>query len=115
MLFSGFTSATGSVGPDDKTSFAYLMVTCVSIGIVASIIFHTQVVRPQTSDEGYDEEQIETKQRPVTLQVDPMSVIDWIKEPQTYQVKKRNKAIWFNSQSFDVALPSRAYFSHKVA
>ena len=94
---SGFTSATGSVGPDDKTSFAYLMVTCVSIGIVATIVFHIQVVRPLTGEESYDEEQIETKQRPVTLQVDPMSVLDWIKEPQTYQVRKRKNAILLNS------------------
>ena len=71
------------------------MVTCVSIGLVATIVFHAQVVRPQISNESYDEEQMETKPRPVTSQVDPMSVIDWIKEPQTYQVRKWSKT--FNS------------------
>lgn len=76
------------------------MVTCVSIGIVATIVFHIQVVRPLTSEESCDEEQIETKQRPVTLQVDPMSVLDWIKEPQTYQVRKWKNAILLNSGSF---------------
>ena len=89
-FFSGFTSATGSVGPDDKLSFAYLMAACVSIGIVTTIVFHINVVRPQTCDESYDDEQIETKPRPVTSQANPMSVLDWIKEPQIYQVRQWN-------------------------
>ena len=37
-------------------------------------------------NEGY-----EAEQGSLTLQVDPMSVLDWIKEPQTYQVKKGTK------------------------
>jgi len=74
-------SATKSVGPDDMRLFAYLMVACVSIGIVATIIFHIQVSKPQPMNEGY-----EAEQGSLTLQVDPMSVLDWIKEPQTYQV-----------------------------
>ena len=85
-------SATKSVGPDDMRLFAYLMVACVSIGIVATIIFHIQVSKPQPMNEGY-----EAEQGSLTLQVDPMSVLDWIKEPQTYQVKKGSKMTDYHS------------------
>ena len=70
-------SATESVGPNDTGSFSYLMVSCVSIGIVATIIFHIHMSR---------EEEMETKPGYMTLQADPMSMSDWITEPQMYQV-----------------------------
>ena len=74
------------MGPDDKENFAYVMATCVSIGIVFSIIFHS-CVNIKTNETIHEEEQTETKQNTENMGVDRMAVLDWIKEPQLYQVR----------------------------
>ena len=84
-------SARESVGPNDMGSFAFIMVSCITIGVVATIIFHIHMPRPHTVNKSHEEEGMETEPGYMPLQADPMSVLDWITEPQMYQVRKRNK------------------------
>ena len=71
----------GSVGPHDKDSFAYIMALCVSIGLVTSIIFHFCVASKR------DQECIKEEPGEASVKGGQMSALDWMKEPQTYQVK----------------------------
>ena len=73
------------MGPDDKENFAYVMATCVSIGIVFSIIFHS-CVNIKTDEKMHEEDQTETKQKSENMVLHRMAVLDWIKLPQLYQV-----------------------------
>ena len=57
------------------------MAICVSIGLIASILFYCCVVK-EDKEESNGEEQTETH-----LNAHQMSVLDWVKEPQIYQVR----------------------------
>ena len=68
------------MGPHDKDSFSYVMGICVSIGLLASIIFHSCVASKK------DEECISNDSKEAVVKAGQMSALDWIKEPQIYQV-----------------------------
>jgi len=88
--FLGMMNLNGVVGPEDKYSFRNIMICCVTIGAFASAIFH-YLVNPQTNDENRmnaavaaADEESERQGRVVPLR--RMTILDWFKEPQFYQV-----------------------------
>merc|ERR1719229_677126 len=88
--FLGMMNLNGVVGPEDQSSFRNIMICCVTIGAIASAIFH-YFVNPLTNDENRmnaalaaADEESERQGRVVPLR--RMSVMDWFKEPQFYQV-----------------------------
>ena len=89
----------GVVGPEDQSSFRNIMICCVTIGAIASAIFH-YFVNPLTNDENRmnaalaaADEESERQGRVVPLR--RMSVMDWFKEPQFYQVKRCDFCIMY--------------------
>ena len=80
----------GVVGPEDQHSFRDIMICCVAIGAFASAVFH-YFVNPQNNDENRmnaavaaADEESERQGRVVPLR--RMTILDWFKEPQFYQV-----------------------------
>jgi hypothetical protein len=71
------------VGPDDKSSFVYVMLTCIAIGTFTTIIFHYSV-NPQNKSKKEEEAGEMTMLK--NIEVEPMTPMDWLKEPQLYQV-----------------------------
>ena len=75
------------MSPADHNSFIYVMVTCVAIGTATSTLFHL-TVNPQRGKEAAKEEEVtaDEKQEP-QVEVERMSPLDWLQEPQMYQVR----------------------------
>jgi hypothetical protein len=78
-------TTTGSVGPDDRSSFVYVMLTCIAIGTFTTIIFHYSV-NPQNKSK--NEEEVRRTTTLKNIEVEPMTPLDWLKEPQLYQVSQ---------------------------
>ena len=61
------------------------MAIYLALGTVTSLIFQIFYISP---NEGRNsEKQVGDTSVSNNVQVDPMSVLDWMKEPQTYQVR----------------------------
>ena len=97
--FLGMMNLNGVVGPEDQSSFRNIMICCVTIGALASAIFH-YFVNPQTNDENRmnaavaaADEESERQGRIVPLR--RMTILDWFKEPQFYQVVYDFKFFFF--------------------
>ena len=56
----------------------------MAVGAMTSIIFHVFIKSP-TQGQSCKKEQTENPDSEKAV-VEPMSVLDWLKEPQTYQV-----------------------------
>ncbi len=91
-IFLGVANVDGVVGPEDQSSFRNIMICVVTIGAVASAVFHF-TVNPQLNEENRLNAAIRAadaearrrgSDRPVHIR--PMYVADWLKEPQFYQV-----------------------------
>ena len=55
------------------------------VGATTSIIFHIFIKSP-TQNRSYNVEQVDNS-TVTNVHVEPMSVLDWLREPQTYQVR----------------------------
>ena len=76
-----------SIGPEDKSSFGYIMGSSMAIGAIASIIFHV------FTNEGHGGEAADDINSSTSYAfnsssggtcVEKMTVLDWFKEPKTY-------------------------------
>ena len=79
-------SGNQQLSSDDVNSFRNIMLVVLSLGIVASVVFHLTVEEKPRSDQiqsGYEEINGEMTQRDF---VQPMLILDWFREPQFYQV-----------------------------
>ena len=87
---SGFGTNSGSLGPKDKNSFVYMMALMMTLGTMTSIIFHVffQYKKNDTTYEVIiDEEDISRANDNQAKPICTMTPLDWLKEPQTYQVR----------------------------
>jgi len=77
-------SDKSTLTPDDAPSFRNIMLAVIGLGACTSFAFHMLVDEP-TADlhSGYQEINGENVQREL---VEPMRIIDWLREPQFYQI-----------------------------
>jgi len=80
---------TESIGPESKDGFLYVLGILMAVGATTSIFFHIFIKSP--AQEQTDQEQncdVEQEESFIAKHgsVEPMSVLDWLREPQTYQV-----------------------------
>lgn len=74
------------VGPEDAGAFRNIMLVSVSLGIVASVLFHLTVNPANPDDSHLDEDQDRVGEEPGRRGIRRMNVIDWFYEPQFYLV-----------------------------
>ena len=84
-LFAGFGNDAESIGPESKNGFLYVLGILMAVGATTSTIFHIFIKSP-TRSRSHDPEHVHSSS-PEYVNVEPMSVLDWLREPQTYQVK----------------------------
>ena len=77
-------SGKSTLTQDDAPSFRNIMLVVIGLGACTSFAFHMLVEEP-TADlpSGYQEINGENVQREL---VEPMRIIDWLREPQFYQI-----------------------------
>ena len=71
----------------------------MAIGATTSIIFHVFIKSP-TQDQRSRTEQTEDPASRNAV-IEPMSVFDWLREPQTYQVKNLPQMLMENLTEFN--------------
>ena len=78
-------SAAESIGPESKNGFLYVLGILMTVGATTSIIFHVLIKSPTQGQSC----KMERTENPASKNatIEPMSVLDWLREPQTYQVK----------------------------
>lgn len=64
------------IGPNDASAFRNLMLICVTVGSVASVAYHATVSLPANEDVADEQGLLPTR----------ISVLNWLKEVQLYQV-----------------------------
>jgi len=74
----------GMIGQEDRIKFRNIMLIVVAIGVVASIAFHVCITE-EVDQVPSSYEEINGDPRTLDL-VQPMSMADWFREPQFYQV-----------------------------
>ena len=88
----------GIVGPKDQSSFRNIMICCMAIGTFASAIFH-YFINPQKNNENRMNAAVaaadeESERQGRILPLRRMTILDWFKEPQFYQVIQFNIFLW---------------------
>ena len=97
-ILAGVGNEAESIGPESKSGFLYVLGILMAVGATTSIIFHIFIKSP-SKGRSYNVEQVDNSTAE-NVHVEPMSVLDWLREPQTYQVRAPQLLKWINVIDF---------------